>query len=262
MRFVVCVKEVPAGSSRRAIDPGTLRLRRDGDCELNAFDAHALEEALRLLDDVGSGEVVALSLGPPRAGKSLRRCLALGATRAVLVSDEAAAGSDLVATTAVLGRLLERERPDLILFGQQAEDSDGGLLYAAVADRLRLPAISKAGQLEIVDGKLQAWRSTEDGRELVRLPLPAVVAVSRAANEPRQASLKGSIEARKRPLEECTLAGLGLDPAAAGERGSRTVVHALSVPELARGRERFEGDAGHAAEHILAFLTARGVLET
>lgn len=259
MKIVVCVKEVPAGSSRRLIDAETLRLRRDGDCELNAFDAHALEEGLRLLDGLGSGELVALTMGPPRASKSLKRCLALGATRAVLLSDAAAAGSDLVATTAVLGSLLERESPDLILFGQQAEDSDGGLLYAAVADRLRLPAISKAGQLEIADGKLQAWRSTEDGRERVRLPLPAVVAVSRAANEPRQPSLKGSIEARKRPVEECTLAQLGLDPSAAGERGSRSVVHGLSVPELSRTRERFEGDAADAAEHILAFLTARGV---
>ena len=260
MKIAVCVKEVPAGSSRRVIDPATLRLRRDGDCELNAFDAHALEEGLRLLDDLGSGEVVALSLGPPRAGRSLRRCLALGATRAVLVSDESAAGSDLVATTAVLGRLLEREQPDLILFGQQAEDSDGGLLSAAIADRLRLPAISKAGQLEIADGKLQAWRSTEDGRELVRLPLPAVVAVSRAANEPRQVSLKGSFAARQRTVEECSLAQLGLDASVAGERGSRSIVHALSTPELVRSRERFGGDPVHAAEHILAFLAARGVL--
>ena len=262
MKIAVCVKEVPAGSSRRVIDPATLRLRRDGDCELNMFDANALEEGLRLLEALGSGELVALSLGPSGAGRSLRRCLALGATRAVLVSDEAAAGSDLVATTAVLGRLLEREQPDLILFGQQAEDSDGGLLYAAVADRLRLPAISKAGQLKLADGKLQAWRSTEDGREFVQLPLPAVVAVSRAANEPRQPSLKGSIEARKRPLEECSLAELGLDPGLTGERGSRTVVRALSVPQLARSRERFEGDAAAAAEHVLAFFTARGALET
>jgi electron transfer flavoprotein beta subunit len=260
MRIAVCVKEVPATTGRRELDPATLRLRRDGDGELNAFDAHALEEALRLVEAQGSGEVVAISMGPRHATRSLRRCLALGAARAVLLSDEAAAGSDLVATTAVLGRLLERESPDLILFGQQAEDSDGGLLYAAIADRLRLPAISKAGQLEVAAGRLRAWRSTEGGRELVELPLPAVVAVSRAANEPRLVSLKGSIEARKRPLEECSLADVGLDPALAGAPGSRTLVLALATPELSRARERFEGDASGAAERILSLLTARGVL--
>ena len=134
MKIAVCVKSVPEGNSR--IDPGTNRLDRSGEGALNAFDANAVEEALQLKDATGEGEVVVVSLGPAKAQDALRKALAMGADRAVLVSDETAAGSDLVATSSVLAKALEREGADLVLFGQQARDSDGAVLWAAVADRL------------------------------------------------------------------------------------------------------------------------------
>ncbi len=141
MKIAVCVKQVPEGNSR--IDPGTKRLDRSGEGALNGFDANAVEEALRLKDAAGESEVVLVSLGPAKAQDALRKALAMGADRAVLVSDEAAAGSDLVATSYALAKALERESADLILFGQQAADSDGAVLWAAVADRLRLPVVSQ-----------------------------------------------------------------------------------------------------------------------
>jgi len=107
MKLAVCVKQVPEGSVRR-IDPATKRLERSGEGALNAFDAHAVEEALRLRDAAGEGEVVAVSFGPEKAADALRKTLAMGADRAVLVSDDAAAGSDLVATSYALARALER----------------------------------------------------------------------------------------------------------------------------------------------------------
>src|ERR671937_2483859 len=128
MKIAVCVKQVPEGAKR--IDPATKRLDRSGEGALNSFDANAVEEALRLKEATGEGEVVVLSLGPDKAQDALRKALAMGADRAILISDEAAAGSDLVATSYALAKALERESPDLVLFGQQAADSDGAVLGA------------------------------------------------------------------------------------------------------------------------------------
>src|SRR6187401_3662147 len=170
MRIAVCVKHVPEGPSR--LDPSTKRLDRSGEGALNHFDANAVEEALRLKGDSDT-EVVAVSLGPAKAADALRKALAMGADRAVLVSDDAAAGSDLVATSRVLAKALEREQADLVLFGQQSSDSDGAVLWAAVADRLRLPLISQAAELEIADGKATVKRQTEFGYDRIEAPLPA-----------------------------------------------------------------------------------------
>src|SRR5438067_5493019 len=119
MKIAVCIKQVPEANAPKRIDPGTKRLDRAGEATLNSFDVHAVEEALRVKERVGDAEVVVVSMGPERTTDALRKALAMGADRAVLVSDPAAAGSDLVATSAVLARALEREGPDLVLFGQQ-----------------------------------------------------------------------------------------------------------------------------------------------
>src|ERR671930_944248 len=197
MKIAVCVKQVPDTPNKR-IDPQTKRLDRSGEGELNPFDANAVEEALRLKDTGGAGEVVVVSLGPPKAGDAMRKALAMGADRAILVSDDAAAGSDLVATSYVLAKALEREGPDLILLGQQASDSDGAVLWAAVAERLRRPLISQAAELELSDGKATVKRQTEFGYDVIEAPLPAVVAVSDAINEPRYPSLKGIMGAKSK----------------------------------------------------------------
>src|SRR5256885_15526895 len=175
MKIAVCVKQVPEGNSR--IDPGTKRLDRSGEGALNGFDANAVEEALRLKDASGEGEVVLVSLGPAKAQDALRKALAMGADRAVLVSDDGAAGSDLGATSYALAKALEREHADLVLFGQQAGDSDGAVLWAAVADRLRLPVISQAAEVRHADGQLRGKRQTEVGYDVIEAPLPAGGAV-------------------------------------------------------------------------------------
>src|SRR5437764_8303069 len=150
MKIAVCVKHVPEGTAR--IDPSSKRLDRSGEGSLNHFDANAVEEALRLKGD-SDAEVVVVSLGPPRAADSLRKALAMGADRAVLISDDAAVGSDLVATSTVLATALRRESPDLVVFGQQASDADGAVLWAAVAERLRMPVVSQAKAGAAADGQ-------------------------------------------------------------------------------------------------------------
>ena len=238
------------------MDPQTFRLDRSVPGALNDFDTHALEEALRIGEQEGDGEVVALLMGPPKAADSLRKALAVGADRAVHVADDALVGSDLIATSRVLAKAIEREHPDLILFGQQAADSDGAVLWAAVADRLRLPVISQAASLELADGKAKVKRQTEYGYDVIEAPLPCVVAVSDAINEPRYPSLKGIMGAKKKPQDAVSAADLGLGPDEIGETGSRTEVYAVGEPP-ARGESRRIEDNGDAAQAILEYLTEK-----
>ena len=183
----------------------------------------------------------------------------MGADRAVLISDDGAAGSDLVATSYALGKALAREEPDLVLFGQQASDSDGAVLWAAVAERLRAPVISQVAELEVGEGKLKGKRQTEFGYDVIEAPLPAVVAVSDAINEPRYPSLKGIMGAKKKSQETVSLADLGVDQGSVGEEGSRTTVLALADPP-ARGDSQKIEDDGSAAEQIVEFLAGKKLL--
>jgi electron transfer flavoprotein beta subunit len=249
MKIAVCVKQVPEGSRR--IDPETKRLDRSGEGALNPFDANAVEEALRLKDAGGEGEIVLVSLGPAKAQDALRKALAMGADRAVLVADDGAAGADLVATSAALAKALEREGADLILFGQQANDSDGAVLWAAVADRLRVPVVSQAAEITHADGKLTVKRQTEFGYDVIEAPAPAVIAVSDAINEPRYPSLKGIMGAKSKPQETVSLADLGVEG-----MESRTEVYALNDPP-ARGDSKKIEDDGNAAQAIVDFLAEK-----
>jgi electron transfer flavoprotein beta subunit len=253
MKIAVCVKHVPEGNAK--IDPSTKRLDRAGEGALNHFDANAVEEALRVKGDSDT-EVVVLSLGPAKAADSLRKALAMGADRAVLISDDAAAGSDLVATSKLLAAALEKESADLVLFGQQASDSDGAVLWAAVAERLRRPVVSQAAELSVSEGSLKVKRQTEHGYDLIEAPLPAVVAVSDAINEPRYPSLKGIMGAKKKPFDTLSLADVGVDAGDAGKAGSKTEVLGLSEPP-SRGDARKLEDDGNAAQAILDFLVEK-----
>jgi electron transfer flavoprotein beta subunit len=255
VKIAVCVKQVPEGAARR-LDPSTKRLDRSGEGALNPFDAHAVEEALKIRDASREGEVVVLSMGPQKATDSLRKALAMGADRAVLVSDDALVGSDLVATSAVLAKALEREQADLVLLGQQGSDSDGAVLGAALADRLRLPMFSQAAELTVADGSIRGKRQTEFGYDAIEAPLPAIVAVSDAINEPRYPSLKGIMGAKKKPQDALSLADLELEAGAAGEEGSKTEVYALGDPPP-RGDSRKIEDDGSAAQQIVDFLAEK-----
>jgi electron transfer flavoprotein beta subunit len=256
MKIAVCVKEVPDSGPLRRIDPDTMRIDRSGDRSLNTYDLNAIEEALRLNEAGGGGEVVLVSMGQERALESLRKGLAMGADRAVLISDDAAAGSDLVATSFVLAEAIKRESPDLVLFGQAAGDSDGAVLWAAVADRLGLPVIAQISELQVAGGNVTAKRQTEFGYDSIQAPVPAVLAVSDALNEPRYPSLKGIMGAKKKPQEVVKLADLGVPGDRAGVAGSRTSVTALSPPPSRGDTQKIEDD-GSAAQKVLEYLMER-----
>ena len=241
MKIVVCVKAVPDASSGRRLDPSTKRLDRSAELTLSDFDGYAVEEALQI-----GGEVVVLSLGPERALDALRKALAMGADRAVLVSGDTLAGSDLLGTASALAEAVERESPDLVLFGQQSADGGGACLWAAVAEKLRRPAISQVSELTVDGSSVTGKRQTEFGYDTIKAPLPAVVAVSDAINTPRYPSLKGIMGAKKKPQE--TVSAEAVAPG--------TDVLALSPPPP-RGESVKIDDDGSAAEKIVEFLAEK-----
>jgi electron transfer flavoprotein beta subunit len=241
MKIVVCVKAVPDASSGRRLDPATKRLDRSGELTLSDFDSYAVEEALQI-----GGETVVLSMGPERALDALRKALAMGADRAVLVSDSSLAGSDLLGTASALAEAIAAESPDLVLFGQQSADGGGACLWAAVAEKLRRPAISQVSELKVDGGSITGKRQTEFGYDTIRAPLPAIVAVSDAINTPRYPSLKGIMGAKKKPQE--TVSAAAVAPG--------TDVLALNPP-AGRGESVKIEDDGSAAEKIVEFLAEK-----
>jgi electron transfer flavoprotein beta subunit len=244
MKIVVCVKAVPDASSGRRIDPSSKRMDRSSELTLSDFDGYAVEEALQI-----GGDVVVLSMGPERALDALRKALAMGADRAVLVSDESLAGSDLLGTAAALAGAIEQESPDLVLFGQQSADGGGACLWAAVAEKLRRPAISQASELTVEGASVVGKRQTEFGYDTIRAPLPAVVAVSDAINTPRYPSLKGIMGAKKKPQE--TVSAEAVAPG--------TTVVELSPPPPRGDSVRIDDD-GSAAEKIVEYLAGKRLI--
>jgi electron transfer flavoprotein beta subunit len=259
MKIAVCVKQVPDAAAPKRLDPQTKRLDRSVEGAINPFDVHAVEEALRIKEGGEGGEVVLVSMGPAKAGESLRKALAMGADRVVLVTDEAAEGSDLLGTAKALAAVLAREEPDLVLFGQQASDSDGAVLWAAVAEKLRRPVISQVAELTLSDGKARGKRQTEFGYDVIEAPLPAVVAVSDAINDPRYPSLKGIMGAKSKPQETLTSSDLGLSADELGEAGKRTEVYAVGDPPPRGDSLKIEDD-GSGAEKIVEYLAERKLI--
>jgi electron transfer flavoprotein beta subunit len=249
---------VPPSSVSLRLDPESGRLVR-GKGHLNGPDEHALEEALRLRDEAGGGEVVAISMSPEHAVDSLRHGLAMGVDRVVMITDPELAGSDMLATSKVLARAIERESPDLVLFGWEGTDANGAMLWAAIAEHLDLPVLSRVWELSVESGTARARRQMEYGFDVVETLLPAVVALSGAINAPRYPSLKGMVASKKKPIEKLSVADLGLDAGSVGESGSRTRVLNVSRPPTRTPGVLIE-DEEHAAEQLMEFLTQQGVV--
>src|SRR4051795_5594584 len=250
MKIAVCVKAVPDAASGRRLDPATKRLDRSSELAISDFDTYAVEEGLKLKEASGEGEVVVVSMGPERAMDALRKALAMGADRAVLISDSSLEGADLLGTAKALAGALEQENADLVLFGQQSADGGGACLWAAVAERLRRPVVSQVSELTVDGSSLTGKRQTEYGYDTIRAPLPAVVAVADSINTPRYPSLKGIMGAKKKPQET-----LGADTLGGAATSGTTVVDIGPPPP--RGEARKIEDDGSAAERILEFLVEK-----
>lgn len=258
MKICVCVKVVPREAVQLRLDPELRRLDRTGASEINPSDQYAIEEAL-LLRDRAAAEVVTVSMGPADGVESLRAGLAMGVDRAVVVADPLLEGSDLVVTSRVLAAVLAREAPDVIVFGSQAADGGGALLWAAVGERLGVPVLSGVRNVEVADGRVRATRQLADGEQVLEAPTPCVVALSGSVNTPRYPSFRCVVAAKRKEIALLATADLGLDPEACGWKGARTTVLGLAAPPARPTSGQVVQDDGQAAEWLFTFLAQRGM---
>jgi electron transfer flavoprotein beta subunit len=257
MKIVVCIKQVPATSAEKRYTDD-LRLDRNAvESIINPLDEYAIEQALRLVDDGKVDQVIYLSMGPERAGEALRRALAMGGDEAVLVTDAALAGADEWATARVLAAALERLTPDIALMGMASDDARGSLVPGAVAARRGLPLLSYGSELQLHDGAARIRRLSASGFDIIEAPLPVVATVTDQVGEPRYASLKGIMAAKRKPMEAWSLSDLGLS---GDELRGATLTRVVDArpPEAKPPTERIEGmSADEAAAKIADWLVAR-----
>jgi electron transfer flavoprotein beta subunit len=219
VKIAVAVKQVPDTETKVAIGPdGRSVDETNVNLVVNPYDEFALEEALRIKEARGGGEVVVLTVGPEKAAQALRTCLAVGADRGVHVKDPAAAGADALGIARILAAAVREIGPDLVLAGKYAVGTDHQLVGPMLAEMLGWPHVSVVTKLTIGEGKATAEREIEGAVEVVETALPCVVTAQKGLNEPRYASLKGIMAAKRKPVEEKTLAALGLDPASVAPR--------------------------------------------
>lgn len=254
MKIAVCVKEVPDTTAEKRIDPSTFRLvRTEGDRMLNEFDKYAVEEAIRLKEAGTADEVILISLGPEKAVESLRQALAMGADRLVLVSDPAAAGSDYLGTARALAKAIDETGAELVLLGAEATDARSGVLTATLGEISGRTWVTSANSIAVNGSSITIERQSDDGVATVEAPLPAVVSVTKAINEPRYPSLKGIMGAKKKPQEVKSLGDIGLAASDVGEAGAKTKVVGVETPP-ARTAGVVVTDEGNGAQQILDFL--------
>jgi len=254
MNIVVLVKQVPDTESERKLVPGAGTLdRAAADGVINELDEFAIEEGLRIAEAQG-GEVTILSVGPARASESIRKALSMGADRAVHVVDDGIAGSDALATSAVLAAALRQVGFDLVIAGAESTDARTGVVPAMLAERLGVPQLTLAARVEVAGTEVTVRRMSDEGYDVVTAGLPAVISVLEKINEPRYPSFKGIMAAKKKPVQALTLAGLGVDAGSVGLAGSLTEVtdFAARPPRAAGVIVKDEGDGGVKAAAFLA----------
>ena len=256
MKIAVCIKQVPDTWAEKKLrtDDSTLD-REAADGVLNELDEYAVEEAIRLQESVG-GEVVVVTMGPERAGETLRKALSMGADSGIHIVDDALHGSDALATSAVLAKAMEGRGFDLIVFGSESTDARMSVVPAMVAERLGVAQLTFAQKVDVNGESITIERATESGSDTVVATTPAVVSVVEKINEPRYPSFKGIMAAKKKPVEQLTVADLGLDASGVGLKASWSVVNDFAArPAKAAGT--IVADSGDGGVKIAEFLSTQ-----
>jgi electron transfer flavoprotein beta subunit len=255
MKAVVLIKQVPDTTDVR-IDRETNTLIREGvPSIINPFDMYAIEEGLRIVEAAGEGSVTVMSMGPPQVEEALREAISLGVDEAVLLSDRAFAGSDTWSTSYTLAAGIRKLADyDIILCGKQAIDGDTAQVGPGVAQFLGVPQVTYAKKVTIEGGKALVERMLEDGHDVVRVPLPAVITVVKDINEPRLPSLKGKMKAKKAEITVWSSDDLDVDEAELGLDGSPTRVVKVFAPEAREGGTIFEGEVDETVGALVGEL--------
>lgn len=256
MNVVVCAKQIPDPAAPQSLEP-TNNLNRSGKLILDEADTYGVEMALQLVDAAGSGEVTVVSMGSAADVAGLRNALAMGAAKAVIVSDDALRGADALTTAKVLAAVITRINPDLILAATESSDGYTGTFPVQLAELLSLPSITFAKKVTVNGDTLNVERQTEAGYDEVTASTPAVVTVTAGVVEPRYASFKGIMAAKSKPVEVLSVADLGLSDVVAA--GTGQAVTRVVAAETRQSGEKYVDD-GDGAAKIIGFLESIKVI--
>jgi len=262
LRIIVCIKQVPKAQELQ-VDPKTQTLKRVGvPSEINPPDANALELALQIKDRQPA-EIVVVSMGPTSFDESLERAVAMGADRAVLLTDRILGGSDTVPTAYALSETIRKIGGyDLILCGEETTDASTGHVGPGIAGHLDFPQITYISEIKIVDGKVRARRTAEDGTEWWETAMPCLLTVNFGCTKPRDPTLLGKIRVKRGGvIVHWSCADVGIDPNKVGLKNSPTIVAKVDTVHLpARARKVFQGEPREAVAQLLDALIEDGVV--
>jgi electron transfer flavoprotein beta subunit len=261
MKMYVCVKQIPDPNTVVSkLDPNTKRLVRSGvSLVLDPGDETTISAAIKLRDTLGNSELTAVCMGPASAQEALRRALAMGVDRAILVTDPALAGSDSIGTARVLAEVLKKEGAELIFCSTESTDGYTGMVPGGIAEFLGIPQLTFAREIKIEGEKATVHRVTQAGYQVVEARLPAVVTIASGSFEAIYPTMKGIMGAKKKPFIQMSLADLGIDASQVGESGARERVLAIGQAE-ARAAGQIVKDEGNAAQVIADFLQRYSLL--
>ncbi len=255
MKMYVCIKQIPDPNTVVSkLDPTTKRLVRSGvSLVLDPGDESTISAAIKIRDTTGNSEVIVVSMGPASAQEAMRRALAMGADRAILVTDPALAGSDALSTARVLAAVLKKEGADLVFCSTESTDGYTGMVPGGIAEFLGLPQLTFAREITIEGQKVVIKRVTATGYQNVECPLPAVVTVASGAFEAIYPTMKGIMGAKKKPFTQLSLTDLGIEASQVGEAGARERVMSIGMAE-ARAAGQVITDEGNSAQAIAEYL--------
>jgi len=253
VKIAVCMKQVPSSEARITIaaDGKTID-RSDVEMVVNPYDEFAVEEALRIKDAQGEGEVIVVAVGDQSAQTEMRKCLAMGADRGVIVQEAAYQGGDALGTARILADVIRGLEVDLVLCGKLSIDVEGDATGPALAEFLDWPHVALVTQIEWPEPrKARVVREIEGGKEIVSVGLPAVLTAEKGLNEPRYASLKGIMAAKRKQIDVVT-PDVSADDVAAQAAGAEII--ALEPPPERAAGKKFEGEVEEIVPQVVELL--------
>lgn len=261
MKIVACIKQVPE-ISEVMIDPKTHTLKREGVPSIvNPFDENAVEEGLRIKEKC-SGELIVITMGPLQAKEALRKCLAMGADEAILISDKDFAGSDTLATAYTLSLVIKQLKADLVICGKQAIDGDTAQVGPELAEQLGIPQITYVKKVEIFEDekRIILHKETDDGYEVIQCKLPVLITVLKILNEPRYPSIRGILTANKKEVRVMKAQDLKANSAMLGADGSPTQVVNIFTPQPHQKGKLVKLEPKDASREIMNFLQQEKII--
>ncbi|MDT0490081.1 electron transfer flavoprotein subunit beta/FixA family protein [Streptomyces griseus] len=256
LRIVVCVKYVPDATGDRGFADDLTVDREDVDGLLSELDEYAVEQALQIADAADGAEITVVTVGPEDAKDALRKALSMGADKAVHVEDDDLHGTDVIGTSLVLAKAVEKTGYDLVICGMASTDGVMGVLPALLAERLGVPQVTLLSEVSVADGVVSGRRDGDTASEQLEASLPAVVSVTDQSGEARYPSFKGIMAAKKKPVQSLDLDDLDLDADLVGLAGAWTAVDS-ATERPARTAGTVVKDEGEGGRQLAEFLAGQ-----